>query len=72
MTGRSSTRVGIVLTLAGVALVVLAALTAGEPVSGVTILSGALGINALIVGPFFLLRPHVERLRQFLPPWLPW
>lgn len=72
MTGRTSTRVGIVLTLAGVALVVVAGLTAGEPVSGVTILSGALGINALIVGPFFLLRPHVERLRRFLPPWLPW
>jgi hypothetical protein len=36
------------------------------------ILVGGLGLNLAIVGPFLMVRDHVDELRRFLPRWLPW
>jgi hypothetical protein len=33
---------------------------------------GGLGLNATIVGLFFVVRPLARRLRRLLPVWLPW
>ena len=65
-------RVGIIVIVAGLALLALSALSAGAGADGISIAFGAIGLNALIVGPFFLLRPFADRLRRYLPPWLPW
>ncbi len=56
----------------GIGLLALVALTADGDLSSAAIVLGAVGLNALIVGPYFLLRANAERLRRLLPPWLPW
>jgi len=38
----------------------------------VAIIVGALGLNGAIVGGWLVARRHEERLRRFIPPWLPW
>lgn len=65
-------RIGLVAIAAGLGAVGLAALAAGSGSRGLSILFGAIGINLVIVGSSFLIRPLAGRLRRFLPPWLPW
>jgi len=67
-----SVRIGIITLASGLALLGSAAMASGSTAGGISILLGAIGLNALIVGPFLLLRPFADRLRRFLPPWLPW
>jgi len=62
-------RGGAALTVIGLALVALALASAD---SGLSAVLGGLGLNAAIVGLFFVLRPFAGRLRRRLPPWLPW
>lgn len=65
-------RIGLVVIVAGLAAIGLAAIVAGLDSRGLAILLGAIGINLLIVGSWFLIRPLADRFRRFLPPWLPW
>lgn len=69
---RRDTRIGIIAMAIGIGLLALVALTADGDLSSAAIVLGAVGLNALIVGPYFLLRANAERLRRLLPPWLPW
>ncbi len=69
---RRDMRIGIVAMAIGIGLLALVALTADGDLSSLAIVGGAIGLNALIVGPYFLLRANAERLRRLLPPWLPW
>ncbi len=57
------------LTLIGLALVAIAV---ARPDTTLFAALGGLGLNATIVGLFFVVRPLVGRLRRLLPPWLPW
>jgi hypothetical protein len=58
--------------VAGLAALGLAALAGSAANGGPAILFAAIGINLLIVSPWFVARRHAARLRRFLPPWLPW
>ena len=62
-------RGGAALTLIGLAFVAIAL---ARPDPGLPAVLGGLGLNLLIVGVFFVLRPLIGRLRGRLPPWLPW
>jgi len=61
--------IGAALTLIGLALVAIA-LSGFDTASFAAL--GGLGLNAAIVGLFFVLRPLGRRVRRHLPPWLPW
>jgi hypothetical protein len=65
----ASSRVGAALTVAGAGLLAVAI---AWPHAAAAPLLGGLGLNALIIGPFFAARPLFRRIRDRLPPWLPW
>ncbi len=47
--------------------------SAGWPAGrAVALAIGAVSLNALIVGPWFIARTRAAWLRRFLPRWLPW
>lgn len=58
--------------IGALAALAIAGLADGAGNRGLFVLFGALGLNLMIVSSFFVVRPHAERLRRFLPPWLPW
>lgn len=58
--------------VAGLAALGLAALAGPAANGGLAVLLGAIGVNLLIVSPWFVARRHSARLRRFIPPWLPW
>ena len=60
---------GAALALIGLALVASDAMRSDTAAFAVV---GGLGLNAAIVGLFFVVRPLFRRLRRHLPPWLPW
>lgn len=62
-------RGGAALILIGLALIAIAVARSDAALFGAL---GGLGLNAAIVGLFFVLKPLVGRLRRYLPPWLPW
>jgi hypothetical protein len=51
---------------------VLVAVAVATPDPGRSAPIGGVGLNALIIGLFFVVRPLGGRLRRLLPPWLPW
>lgn len=64
-------RVGVVVTLGGIALLVAVFVLQG-PLGGFAPLVGGLALNATIVGPALVARRSVQRLAKRLPRWLGW
>ncbi len=62
-------RGGAALTLIGLAFVAIAVARSDAALFATM---GGLGLNATIVGVFFVLRPVAGRFRKHLPSWLPW
>lgn len=64
-------RIGLVLTVGGVAVLVAVVLLQG-PLGGLAPLIGGLALNAAIVGPALMARRAATRLGRRLPRWLGW
>lgn len=64
-------RIGLVLTVGGVAVLVAIFLLQGL-LGGFVPLIGGLALNAAIVGPALMARPAATRLGRRLPRWLGW